>query len=93
MGNINTGVPIANDLIKDNERILSESCIKSSKEKERIKINFYGKNPTKSKDDLIKNQININENIENKEKRGKKVDLKKKANFKEIADRSDLVKG
>ena len=44
-------------MVKVNEKILSESCINISKEKERIKINYYKQNPTKSKDDLIvKNQ-------------------------------------
>ena len=36
----NTGISLANELIKDNQRILNESCIKSSLDKERIKINF-----------------------------------------------------
>ena len=42
---------------------------------------------------MIKNQNNIDENIKNNEKRGGKVDLKKKANYKEITDRPDLKKG
>ena len=85
---------MANDFVKDNEQILNESCIKLSKEKERIKINFYKQNPTKSKNDLISivNSNIIEENI-NIEKRGKKIDLKKKANFKEIPDRSNLKNG
>ncbi len=41
---------------------------------------------------ISKNQI-TNENIVFNETRGKKVDLKKKANFKEISDRSTLKKG
>ena len=71
---------MANDFVKDNEQILNESCIKLSKEKERIKINFYKQNPTKSKNDLISdvNNNNIEQNS-NKEKRGRKIDLKKKA--------------
>ena len=36
---------------------------------------------------------NILEEDQNIEKRGKKVDLKKKANFKEILDRSNLEEG
>ena len=76
-------------MIKVNEKILSESCINISKEKERIKINYYKQNPTKSKDDLIiKNQKSNDEFIET---RGRKVDLKKKANFKEVSDRSYLI--
>ena len=40
MGNIQTGIALANEFIKDSEKILNESCIKLSKEKERIKINY-----------------------------------------------------
>ena len=68
------------------------SSIKISKEKERIKINFYDKNPTKSKFNLISN-TNILEADQNIEKRGRKIDLKKKAKFKEIPDRSNLKEG
>ena len=65
-------------MVKDNEKILYESCINISKEKERIKINYYYQNPTKSKDDLIiKNQKSEEEFVET---RGRKIDLKKKAN-------------
>ena len=79
---------MANELVKVNEKILSESCIKISKEKERIKINYYYQNPTKSKVDLIiKNQKSEDDFIET---RGRKVDLKAKANFKQIPDRSNL---
>jgi len=55
---------LANNLIKENEKILNESCINISKEKERIKINYYHQNPTKSKNDLITNNKNLNENNE-----------------------------
>jgi len=40
IGNIQTGINLANDFVKDNERILIESCINTSKEKECIKFNF-----------------------------------------------------
>ena len=87
-GNIQTGISLANELVKANEKILSKSCINISKEKERIKINFYYQNPTKSIDDLIiKNQKSEDGFIETI---GRKVDLKKKAKFKEISDRSNL---
>jgi hypothetical protein len=48
-GNIQTGIRLANELVIANEEILSESCINISKDKERIKINFYKQNPTKCK--------------------------------------------
>ena len=70
---------MANDFVKDNEQILNESCIKLSKEKERIKINFYKQNPTKSKNDLISiDKSNIIEQNINIEKRGKKLTSRKK---------------
>ena len=78
-GNIQTGIPLANDLIKENEKILNESCINISKEKECIKINYYYQNPTKSKDDLItKNQISEDDFIET---RGRKIDLNKNKQY------------
>ena len=36
---IQSGIKLANELVKDNEKILKESQICISKEKERIKIN------------------------------------------------------
>ena len=75
-------------MIKANEKILNESCINISKEKERIKINYYPQNPTKSKFDLIDENQKSEENFV--ETRGRKVDLKAKANLKQIPDRSNL---
>ena len=40
-GNIQNGIKLANELVIVNENILNESCINISKEKQRIKINFY----------------------------------------------------
>ena len=39
--NIQSGIKMANELVKDNEKILKESQICISKEKERIKIIYY----------------------------------------------------
>lgn len=68
--------------------------IKLAEDKEGIRIIYQNQNPTKNKEDTIKKlkEENINESeIKNEyvEKRGKKTGIQKKANQKEIQDRSE----
>ena len=67
--------------------------IKLVEDKEAIRIIHQNQNPTKNKEDMIKKlrEENINESEIEKEyveKRGRRTGIQKKANQKEIQDRS-----